>query len=88
MNCAGAGNTGDRIRGAQTAQGTSYCAHQNAAEAAVVDGVSVYGATSLSEVVEFLRGERDLAPVPTQPWIVRKIQEESDFSANTMPEEQ
>ena len=35
--------------------------HQNAAEAAVVDGLSVFGATSLSEVVQFLRGGRDLA---------------------------
>jgi magnesium chelatase family protein len=29
--------------------------HQNVTEAAVVDGLSVYGATSLSEVVHFLR---------------------------------
>src|SRR5580693_2592836 len=40
--------------------------HQNAAEAAVVDGLSVFGATSLSEVVQFLRGEKELAVVPTQ----------------------
>jgi magnesium chelatase family protein len=40
--------------------------HQNSAEAAVVDGLPVYGATSLSEVVQFLRGEKELAVVPTQ----------------------
>ena len=54
--------------------------HQNAAEAAVVDGLSVYGATSLSEVVQFLRGEKELAVVPTQPWTATKIRDESDFS--------
>jgi magnesium chelatase family protein len=54
--------------------------HQNAAEAAVVDGLSVYGVTSLSEVVQFLRGEKELAAVPTQPWMAHKIREESDFS--------
>jgi predicted ATPase with chaperone activity len=35
----------------------------NAAEAAVVEGVDVYGAGSLSEVVQFLRGEISLEPV-------------------------
>jgi magnesium chelatase family protein len=36
---------------------------QNAAEAAVVEGIDVYGACSLSEVVQFLRGEKTLEPV-------------------------
>jgi magnesium chelatase family protein len=54
--------------------------HQNAAEAAVVDGLSVYGATSLSEVVQFLRGAKELTPVPTQPWTAPRIRDESDFS--------
>jgi magnesium chelatase family protein len=54
--------------------------HQNAAEAAVVDGVAVYGVTSLSEVVQFLRGEKELTPVPTQPWTAHRIRDESDFS--------
>jgi magnesium chelatase family protein len=35
----------------------------NAAEAAVGEGVDVYGAGSLSEVVQFLRGEISLEPV-------------------------
>ena len=35
----------------------------NAAEAAVVEGVDIYGAGSLSEVVHFLRGEIPLEPV-------------------------
>jgi magnesium chelatase family protein len=35
----------------------------NAAEAAVVEGVEVYGASSLSEVVHFLRGDISLEPV-------------------------
>lgn len=54
--------------------------HQNAAEAAVVDGLAVYGATSLSEVVQFLRGEKELVAVPAQPWTVHRIRDESDFS--------
>jgi magnesium chelatase family protein len=54
--------------------------HQNAAEAAVVDGLSVFGATSLSEVVQFLRGEKELSAVPTQPWTAHRIRDESDFS--------
>jgi len=42
---------------------------QNAAEAAVVEGVDVYGATSLAEVVEFLRGQKVLEPVrSTNDW--------------------
>ena len=47
----------------------------NAAEAGVVEGVDVYGACSLSQVVHFLRGDIALDPVhsinagPTQdPW--------------------
>jgi magnesium chelatase family protein len=35
----------------------------NAAEAAVVEGVDVYGACSLSQVVHFLRGDIALEPV-------------------------
>jgi magnesium chelatase family protein len=37
--------------------------HENAAEAAVVEGVNDYGASSLSQVVHFLRGEVSLEPV-------------------------
>jgi magnesium chelatase family protein len=37
---------------------------ENAAEAAVVEGVDVYGACSLSQVVHFLRG--DIAPEPVR----------------------
>jgi magnesium chelatase family protein len=41
----------------------------NAAEAAVVEGVEVYGASSLSEVVHFLRGDISLEPVrSTNSW--------------------
>ena len=36
---------------------------ENVAEAAMVEGVDVYGANSLSEVVQFLRGERAMEPV-------------------------
>jgi magnesium chelatase family protein len=36
---------------------------ENAAEAAVVEGVDVYGACSLSQVVHFLRGDIALDPV-------------------------
>jgi magnesium chelatase family protein len=36
---------------------------ENVAEAAMVEGVDVYGAISLSEVVQFLRGEKAMEPV-------------------------
>src|SRR5580700_4311654 len=46
----------------------------NAAEAAVVEGVDVYGAGSLSEVVQFLRGEISLEPVrSTNDWSEAKF---------------
>jgi magnesium chelatase family protein len=56
------------IKARRRRRGRLIVPHQNAAEAAVVDGLSVFGATSLSEVVQFLRGERELAAIPTQPW--------------------
>jgi len=37
----------------------------NAAEAAMVEGLRVYGATSLAEVLNFLKGAEPLAPVKT-----------------------
>jgi magnesium chelatase family protein len=41
----------------------------NAPEAAVVEGIDVYGATSLAEVVEFLRGQTVLEPTrATNDW--------------------
>jgi len=53
----------------------------NAPEAAVVEGVDVYGATSLSEVVEFLRGQKVLEPVrSTTGWnAAGGIDQELDF---------
>jgi predicted ATPase with chaperone activity len=42
---------------------------ENAAEAAVVEGVDVYGVCSLSQVVHFLRGDIALEPVrSTNGW--------------------
>jgi len=47
----------------------THFSRMNAAEAAVVEGVDVYGATSLAEVVEFLRGQKVLEPVrSTNDW--------------------
>ena len=44
----------------------------NSAEAAVVEGVEVYGVSSLSEVVHFLRGDISLAPMrATNGWSAR-----------------
>jgi magnesium chelatase family protein len=37
--------------------------HENAREAAIVDGVDVHGAENLSQVIRFLRGEDPLGPV-------------------------
>jgi magnesium chelatase family protein len=54
----------------------------NAAEAAVVEGVDVYGVCSLSEVVQFLRGEKVLEPVrSTNGWTnAVHTEQELDFS--------
>jgi magnesium chelatase family protein len=53
----------------------------NAPEAAVVEGVDVYGACSLSEVVQFLRGEKVLEPIrSTNGWAnAAHIEQELDF---------
>jgi magnesium chelatase family protein len=54
----------------------------NAPEAAVVEGVDVYGVCSLSEVVQFLRGEKVLEPVrSTNGWTnAVHPEQELDFS--------
>ena len=48
----------------------------NAAEAAVVDGLEVYGVEHLREVVDFLRGEKELIPVRID--LERLFREESE----------
>lgn len=40
----------------------------NSQEAAVVEGLNVYGATSLLEVVQFLSGKAEIAPTVTEPF--------------------
>lgn len=39
----------------------------NAGEAAVVDGITVYGVTSLKEIVSHIKGERKIAPTERDP---------------------
>jgi magnesium chelatase family protein len=51
----------------------------NAEEAAPVQGLAAYGATSLSEVVNFLRGEAALQPVADQPCFV-PTKSDDDFA--------
>ncbi|MAY74079.1 MAG: hypothetical protein CMJ31_05005 [Phycisphaerae bacterium] len=41
------------------------CPAQNAAEAAVVEGVDVYPAATLSEIVAVIAGQLDASPIPT-----------------------
>lgn len=48
----------------------------NAAEAAVVDGLEIYGVEHLCEVVDFLRGEKELTPVRID--LERLFREESE----------
>ena len=48
----------------------------NAAEAAVVDGLEVYGVEHLREVVDFLQGEKELTPVRID--LERLFREESE----------
>jgi magnesium chelatase family protein len=51
-------------------------------EAAVVEGVDVYGVCSLSEVVQFLRGEKVLEPIrSTNGWPeTTQTEQELDFA--------
>jgi magnesium chelatase family protein len=51
----------------------------NAEEAAPVQGLAAYGATSLSEVVNFLRGDAALQPVADQPCFV-PTKSDDDFA--------
>jgi magnesium chelatase family protein len=52
---------------------------QNAEEAAVIEGIEVYGIPSLSDVVMFLRGETVFEPVrPSNGWL-KAISQESEI---------
>lgn len=56
---------------------------QNAREAAVVNDLEVYGASTIKEVIEFIAGKRDLEPTVVntrEEFYVRQLQFESDFS--------
>jgi len=55
---------------------------QNAEEAAVVEGLDVYGMHSLSDVVRFLRGETAFDPVrPCNNWSQpASLESETDFA--------
>ncbi len=55
---------------------------QNAEEAAVVEGLDVYGMHSLSDVVRFLRGETTFDPVrPSNNWSQpASLESETDFA--------
>jgi magnesium chelatase family protein len=60
---------------------TLVVSHENAAEAAVVEGVDVYGGSSLSQVVHFLRGDIALEPVRSlNGWSdVGSVEQDLDF---------
>jgi magnesium chelatase family protein len=54
----------------------------NAAEAAVVEGISVYGVSKISEAVGFLSGALDIQPADGKNWDARPVvdqDEELDF---------
>lgn len=55
---------------------------ENAAEASFVEGIAVYAAQTLSQLVGFLRGEEALAPVPLQSFetLRRESVYQGDFS--------
>ncbi len=53
---------------------------ENAAEAAHIEGVNVYAAESLREVVDFLNGEAALAPYPARKWNRARIRYSMDFA--------
>src|SRR5689334_14680490 len=45
-----------------------YVPREDAAEAALIDGISVIGVSTLSQLVEHLRGDTPLAPAVAPPW--------------------
>jgi len=56
---------------------------ENAAEAAIVSDLAVYGASNLSEVIRFLSGELDLEPIvvdPEKEFAAANLFSEVDFS--------
>jgi len=55
---------------------------ENAEEAAVVDGVRVYGVQTLPQVVEFLKGEAHVAPTHVDPSLLNSFSSphEEDFA--------
>ena len=55
---------------------------ENSEEAAVVDGIAVYGVSTLPQVVELLAGRAALAPtrVEVDAWLGRGAEVEEDFS--------
>lgn len=55
---------------------------ENAEEAAVVEGVEIFGLNNLAEVLEFLRGENIRTPFITQPKLLNAppVGEEYDFA--------
>ncbi|HTP41412.1 MAG TPA: YifB family Mg chelatase-like AAA ATPase [Nitrospiria bacterium] len=55
---------------------------ENASEAAVVDGIAVYGVSTLPQVVELLAGRAALAPtrVAVEDWLGRGAEIAEDFS--------
>ena len=53
---------------------------ENAAEAAVVEGVEVYGLAHLADAVRLLRGEEPLAPVLSEPAAAPLTGNELDFA--------
>ncbi len=59
---------------------TVYLPSDNAAEGAVVDGISVYAIRHVGELVAHLRGEATLSPLPTKPFVPGVAEHVPDFA--------
>ena len=57
----------------------------NAEEAAVVDGLEVYGLKNLKEVIHFLNGEPKDELKPEEPWIPTQVDTQKLFDELAFP---
>lgn len=59
-----------------------FVPHQNAKEATMIDGISIYPITKLRELIEHLEGKKVITPLGHKPYkaIQKTINNENDFS--------
>lgn len=59
-----------------------YLPRENAPEASIIEGIDVYGCSSLSELIGHLSGKNKLSPHPQPQEFLKKIDEIGDYKAD------